>query len=126
METGIKNTLGDFENSIDEKATDPGRRTQVGKPVIIYDGEEKNWNKWRLAIVAGLIMVRDETVCGARLKTAKGTLECAIQHLFNLELLCDETPPKRAMNPDAAAVAELRIQDEAAEDKDNERTGQFV
>ena len=83
--------------------------------------------------MAGLITGRDGTVRGAKLKTAKGTLERAIQHLFPLELSCDETPPKRAMNPtavefeyqprkkrDAAAVAELRIQDEAAEDKDNE------
>ena len=57
----------------------------------------------------------------------------ALQHLFPLELSCDKTPPNRGMNPnavefksqprrkrDAAAAAELRIQDAAAEDKDNE------
>ena len=115
------------------KATDPGRGPQVGGAVIVYDGEEKNRNKWRLAIVAESITGRDGTVRGAKLKTAKGTLERAIQHLFPLELSCDKTPPNRGMNPnavefecqprrkrDAAAAAELRIQDAAAEDKDNE------
>ena len=110
------------------KVNKAGQCPQVGEAVIIQDGEEKNRNKWKLAIVAELITGRDGSVRAARLKTSKGRLERAIQHLFPLELSCDETPPKRPLDPtaitfqpkgkrNAAAVAEFRIQELADEDE---------
>ena len=72
------------------KVNKAGQSPQVGETVIIKE-EEKNRNKWKLAIVAELITGRDGTVRGARLKTSNGRLERAVQHLFPLELSCDET-----------------------------------
>ena len=74
------------------KATDPGRGPQVGEAVIVYDGEEENRNKWRLAIVAESITGRDGTVRGAKLKTAKGTLERATQNAFQRILIFSKLP----------------------------------
>ena len=105
-----------------EQTTHP----QVGEAVIIKD-EQKNRNHWRLAIVTDLIVGRDDVVRGARLKTAKGSLERAIQQLCPLELSCDTTTP---LNPTAetfeprakrgaAAAARLRIQQVAANEQED-------
>ena len=83
------------------KVNKAGQCPQDGEAVIIQNGEEKNRNKWKLAIVAELITGRDGSVRAARLKTSKGRLERAIQHLFPLELSCDEIPPKPPLNPTA-------------------------
>ncbi len=105
------------------------KHPQVGEAVIINDGE-KNRNQWRLAIVTALIVGRDGVVRGARLKTAKGNLERAIQQLCPLELSCDiqqttplnptaetfEPRPKRG----AAAAARLRIQQVAEDEQEDD------
>ena len=92
---------------------------KVGEAVIIAD-RPKNRNKWKLAIVTGLITGRDGIVRAAKLKTTKGNLERAIQQLCPLELSCDinQTTPLDPTSPsfeprakrDAASAASLRIQ----------------
>ena len=98
----------------------------VGDVVIIKD-EQKNRNQWKLAIVAELIKWRDNITRAAKLKSSKGNLERAIQHLYPLELTCDmqqmvplnpTVPPfKPRHKRDAAAAAELRIQQVVGEEQ---------
>ena len=61
-----------------------------GSVVIIKD-ESKNRNLWKLGIVTDLIKVKDGIVRGAKIKTPIGSLERAVQHLYPLELTCDES-----------------------------------
>ena len=63
---------------------------KMGDAVIIKD-EQKNRNHWKLAIVTELIQGRDGITRAAKLKTGKGNLERAIQHLYPLELACPRT-----------------------------------
>ena len=92
----------------------------VGDVVIIQD-DKKNRNQWKLAVVTKLIKGRDGVVRGASLKSSKETLECAIQHLYPLELTCsqpsstlDPSAPEFNYNPtphrDAAVAAAVRVQ----------------
>lgn len=99
---------------------------QISQPkigdVVVAQDEEQNRNKWKIRIVDDVIKGRDGVVRGAKVQTAKGNLERAIQHLYPLELSCEEqkgipdprapvftTRPKR----DAAAAATLRIEQQA-------------
>jgi hypothetical protein len=104
---------------------------KIGDAVIVQD-EERNRKKWKLGIVENVIKGRDGVIRGAKVRTAKGNLERAIQQLYPLELSCEEekwTPnpcaPSFAPLPkrDAAAAATLRMQQQAQSDsKDNIQT----
>ena len=99
---------------------------KVGDAVIIQD-EERNRNHWKMGIVEELIKGRDGIVRGAKVRTAKGKLERAIQQLYPLELSSEEkwkpNPGAPSFEPrpkrDAAAAATLRIQDQAQMNSDN-------
>ena len=88
---------------------------KVGDAVIIKD-EERNRNHWKMGIVEELIKGRDGVVRGAKVRTAKGKLERAIQQLYPLELSREEkwkpNPAAPSFEPqpkrDAAAAATLR------------------
>ena len=77
--------------------------------------------------MAELIKGRDNIMRAAKLKSSKGNLERAIQHLYPLELTCDmqqmvplnpTVPPfKPRHKRDAAAAAELRIQQVVGEEQ---------
>ena len=60
-----------------------------GSAVIIAD-ESKNRNTWKLGIVSDLIKGKDSVVRGAKVRTANGVLERAIQQLYPLELSLEE------------------------------------
>jgi hypothetical protein len=60
-----------------------------GSAVIIQD-ENKNRKTWKLGIVVDMIKGKDDVVRGAKVKTANGVLERAIQQLYPLELTCDD------------------------------------
>lgn len=91
--------------------------------VVIIKSVERNRNCWPLGIIEELIIGRDQVVRGAKLCVGKSVLERPVQHLYPLELVCDRTPPPdkpTLLNPgaptfrprrDAAAAADLRIQD---------------
>ncbi len=113
------------------KVNKNGQYPDIGDAVIVHDGDEKNRNKWKLAIVSRLIEGRDGTVRAVKLRTAKGQLERSIQHLYPLELSCDNVQQNSSLNPtvaefqprskrNAAKIAEIRILDLAAEDGDEE------
>ena len=61
---------------------------KIGDVVIVHD-EDQPRNRWKLAIVTRLITGKDNIIRGAVLKTGKGTIERAVQHLHPLELSCD-------------------------------------
>ena len=90
------------------------------RDVVIIESDERNRNKWKLGIVEQLIEGRDGVVGVAKLRAGKSYLECAIQHLYPLELFCVRTTPQpqptlndnaQAFRPkrDAAAAANLHI-----------------
>ena len=72
---------------------------KIGNVVIVHD-EDQPRNRWKLAIVTRLITGKDNIIRGAVLKTGKGTIEQAVQHLHPLELSCDRQP-RRHLNPKA-------------------------
>ena len=99
---------------------------KIGEVVITRD-EDKKRNEWKLGVVSGVIEGKDNVIRGVRIRTSKGNLERAVQHIYPLELSCDE--PKWKPNPeaktfaprptrDAAAAAKLRVQQDA-EAQDN-------
>ena len=97
--------------------------------VVIVKSEERNRGKWPLGVIVQLIIGRDGIVRGARLRAGKGHLERAVQHLYPLELSCDRSVPESQValraeaaefrpTRNAAAVAKIRIQDDAEESDD--------
>jgi hypothetical protein len=95
--------------------------------VVIIKNDERNRGKWQLGIVTQLLTGKDGIVRGAKVRAGKGTLERAVQQLYPLELSCGRTGEQRPnLRPEApefrpkrnaAAIARLKIQDEA---EDNE------
>ena len=94
--------------------------------VMILMSEERNRNYWPLGIIEKLIVERDGVVRAAKVRTRKTVLERDIQHLYPLELSGDRSNDTTPLNPtarpftprrDAAAAAELRIQDIANDDQ---------
>ncbi|KAK3700055.1 hypothetical protein QZH41_004346 [Actinostola sp. cb2023] len=57
--------------------------------VVIIRGDDKNRNKWKLGIVEDLIVGRDGVLRATKLRSGRGILERAVQHLYPLELTCD-------------------------------------
>ena len=76
-----------------------GNHPKIGDIVIVHD-EDQPPNHWKLAIVTRLVTGKDNITWGAVLKTGKGTIEQAVQHLHPLELSCDRQP-QRHLNPKA-------------------------
>ena len=67
-----------------------GKKPSIAEgDVVLVQGEKKDRNYWKLGIVNELVVGRDGIVRAAKLRSGKGMLERAIQHLYPLELLCD-------------------------------------
>ena len=58
--------------------------------VVMIKGDEKNKGQWKLGIVNECITGRDGVVRGGKLRTGNATLERAVQHLYPMELQCDD------------------------------------
>lgn len=58
--------------------------------VVLIQGSERNRDKWNIGIVVKLIKGRDGVVRAIRLRAGRSYLERAIQHLYPLELSCDQ------------------------------------
>ena len=101
----------------------------VGEVVIIAS-DERNRGKWPLGIVEELFPGRDGVIRAAKVKTSNGHLERAVNHLYPLELSCNQRqkdpPPLNPTAPifrptrDAAVAARSRIQ-EMAENENEEQ-----
>ena len=97
--------------------------------VVMIKGEEKNRGMWKTGVVESLITGRDGVTRTVKLPAGKSYLERAIQHLYPLELQCQERPrknpelnvqarefrPKRQSAANASAIIR-----ELAEDKSQE------
>lgn len=88
--------------------------------VVLIRSDERNRGKWPLGVVEELFEGRDGTVRAVKLRAGKTFLERPIQHLYPLELSCDNARralPLNAEAPafrprrDAAVAANLRIRD---------------
>ena len=91
--------------------------------VVIIHSEEKNRGQWPLGIVEQLYGGRDGVIRAVKLRTSKSILERPIQHLYPLELSCDD--PENVARPtqldaqapvfrprrDAALAARIRFRD---------------
>ena len=58
--------------------------------VVLIPGAEQNRGKWNIGIVVKLIKGRDGVVHAIRLRAGRPYLERAIQHLYLMELSCDQ------------------------------------
>ena len=91
--------------------------------MVIVRGDESNRGKWSLGVIVDLFEGGDGVVRAVKLRAGKSFLERPVQHLFPLELACDnpvqtqntsdpnpEPRPSRSRR-DAAVAADLRIRD---------------
>ena len=63
---------------------------KIGEIVIIRDGDKK-CHAWKLGVVSRVMKGRDDVIRGASIRTSNGNIERAVQHIYPLELSCDET-----------------------------------
>ena len=83
---------------------------KLGDVVLIQDAE-RNRGKWNMGIVVKLFQGRDGVVRAVRLRAGKSYLERAVQHLFPLELSCDQEQRVRenpSLNPRAREISPVR------------------
>ena len=83
---------------------------KLGDVVLIQDAE-RNRGKWNMGIVVKLFQGRDGVVRAVRLRAGKSYLERAVQHLFPLELSCDQEQRVRedpSLNPRAREFRPVR------------------
>ena len=83
---------------------------KLGDVVLIQDAE-RNRGKWNMGIVVKLFQGRDGVVGAVRLRAGKSYLERAVQHLFPLELSCDQEQRVRedpSLNPRAREFRPVR------------------
>ena len=97
--------------------------------MVIVRGDEGNRGKWSLGVIVDLFEGRDGVVRAAKLRAGKSFLERPVQHLFPLELACDNPvqvqnttdpnpePRRSRSGRDAAVAAGLRIQDALQEEE---------
>ena len=94
----------EYVRSLREQHRNLGRQNDQSYPkvgdVVVVKDEDQPRNRWRIAVVTRMIHGKDNVAWGAVLKTGKGTLECAVQQLFPLELSCDREPC-HPLNPNA-------------------------
>jgi hypothetical protein len=71
---------------------------------VIIKSDERNRGKWKLGVVETVIVGIDNVIRGAKVRTGKSVVERAVQHLFPLELSCDNTEVTEQATP-----AELNV-----------------
>ena len=94
-------------------------KQQVGKQtcypkiddVVITQDDDKKRYSWKLGVVCEVIKGKDDVVRGVRVRTSNGNLERAVQHIYPLELSCDDT--KWVPNPKAPAFTPRPTRDSA-------------
>ena len=83
---------------------------KIGQIVIIRD-EDKKRHAWKLGVVSRVMKGRDYVIRGASIRTSNGNIERAVQHIYPLELSCDET--KWNPNPEAPTFTSRPTRDAA-------------
>ena len=54
--------------------------------VVMINGDEKNWGKWKIGIIENIFMSQDNTIRSIRISTGRNQL------LYPMELHCDSKP----------------------------------
>ena len=84
---------------------------KIGEVVLIKN-DARNRGKWSIGIVEELYEGRDGVVRGAKLKTRKTHIDCALQQLYPLELHSERRQEKSeehsTLDPEAAAFKPRR------------------
>jgi len=89
------------------------------RDVVLIQGSERNRGKWNIGIVVKVIKGRDGVVRAIRRRAGRSYLERAIQHLYPMNLSCDQqreeheeggrtshlNPSAREFRPTRAAIA---------------------
>ena len=130
-----KRWTGEYVKGLRERyhLKNPGKpcHPEVGE-VVLIKSEDKNRGKWKIGIVTDTIEGRDGVVRAVKLRVGTSRLQRAVQHLFPLELSCDqpraeeggstalstETPEFRPRR-DAAVAANLRMRDVTQSEDDS-------
>ena len=84
--------------------------------VVIIKTDNKNRGTWPLAVVSGIHPGKDGIIRAVELKTAHGQIERPVQHLYPLEIACDEDTDRHItrdatsvlLNPSAAVFRRQR------------------
>ena len=111
MEWGVSKSLRERHN-MEHKTKE--MNVKLGDVVLIQDAE-RNREKWNMGIVFKLFQGRDGVVRAVGLRGGKAFLERAVQHLFPLELYCDqeqgvrEDPPEIPGQGSFAPLEELQL-----------------
>ena len=84
-------------------------KVKVGD-VVVVRGDEKNRAHWKTGVVSELIPGRDGVVRVVRLRAGKAYLERAIQHLYPLEISCDNVKSTAASKPSTLSPAAKEFQ----------------
>ena len=58
--------------------------------VVIIRGDEKNRTHWKTGIAHQLLPGHEGITRAVKLRAGKSYLECAVQHLYTVELQCDQ------------------------------------
>ena len=86
--------------------------------VVIVKSDDKNRGNWPLAIVQRVFPGKDGVIRAVKLKTAKGTLERPVQHLYPMELAGESVKPEaNTLNPDAKVFRPKRKAAEEADER---------
>ena len=87
--------------------------------IVIIRTDSRNRGKWPLAVVQKVYPGRDGAIRGVQLGTSKGVLERPIQHLYPLELHCDQNQSKKqsTLNAEAPVFRSRRAAAVKAADK---------
>jgi putative ribosome biogenesis GTPase RsgA len=86
--------------------------------VVIVKSDDKNRGNWPLGIVQQVFPGKDGVIRAVKLKTAKGTLERPVQHLYPMELASESVQPEaNTLNPDAKVFRPKRKAAEEADER---------
>ena len=59
---------------------------------VMIHSKNRSRGKWSLGIIEALYTGRDGEIRGAKLRAGAGHIERPVNHLYPLELKCDQTP----------------------------------
>jgi hypothetical protein len=86
--------------------------------VVIVKSDDKNRGNWPLAIVQRVFPGKDGVIRAVKLKTAKGTLERLVQHLYPMQLSSESVKQEaNTLNPDAKVFRPKRKAAEEADER---------
>ena len=105
---------GEYLKSLRERHNVNHKSNQINVKlgdVVVFQDAERNRGKWNMGRVVKLFQGRDGVVRAVRLRAGKSHLERAVQHMFPLQLSCDQEQQVRedpSLNPRAREFRPVR------------------